>query len=122
MCLYYENLRFHGFPYFSVTFFLLTNVIKFNFFLLFLLLKLFQLLLEKEIYINEKDSKIKDLEKENQLLNEKLKKYKDIIKHYDENFNFSLFSNINQESDLHNIDLENNDDSHILTEKCIVIM
>lgn len=73
--------------------------------------------------ISDKDSLIKNLEKENTLLKEKLKKYKNIIKSYDENFNFSFVSNINQESDLHNlnINIENNDNnSEILTEQTLI--
>lgn len=74
--------------------------------------------------ISERDSKINDLEKENKLLKEKLKKYKHIIKTYDENFNFSFVSSINQESDLHNlnINIENNNEnnSEILTEQTLI--
>lgn len=79
--------------------------------------------MEKEGFIIEKESRIKELEKENLQLKEKVKKYKNVIKHYDENFNFSFVSNINQESDLHNINimnLGNNDDSHILTEQTLI--
>lgn len=55
---------------------------------------------------------------------------KNIIKNYDQNFNFSFISNINQESDLINlntlnnnninINIENNDESHILTEQTLI--
>jgi len=73
--------------------------------------------------IREKDSRITSLEKENTHLKEKLKKYKNIIRSYDENFNFSFFSNINQESDMHNlnINIENNfNNSEILTEQTLI--
>jgi hypothetical protein len=74
--------------------------------------------------MNEKDDKIRNLELENQYLKEKLKKYKNVIRRFDENFNFSFISNINQESDLHNINIHfednNADDSHILTEQTLI--
>lgn len=73
--------------------------------------------------INEKESRINNLEVENALLKEKLKKYKNIIKSYDENFNLSFVSNINQESDIHNmnINIENNDiNSQNLTEQTLI--
>lgn len=74
--------------------------------------------------ISERDSRVIALENKNALLKEKLKKYKNIIKSYDQNFNFSFVSNINQESDLHNLNLniENNDinNSGILTEQTLI--
>ena len=73
--------------------------------------------------ISERDSRIKNIEKENSVLKEKLNKFKCIIQSYDQNFNFSFISNINQESDLHNlnINIENNDiNPEILTEQTLI--
>jgi len=72
------------------------------------------------------------LEKENHILKEKISKLKEVVKNYDQNFNFSFISDINQESNLINlntqnnnlnninINIENNDESHILTEQTLI--
>jgi len=62
------------------------------------------------------------LERENQILKEKLLKYQNIIKNYDENFNFSFMSKINQEGNLinMNINIENNEESQVLTEQTLI--
>ncbi len=57
---------------------------------------------EKENIITEQDYKIINLEYENNSLKEKIKKYQEIIKSYNENFDFSRLSNINKESEINN--------------------